>query len=541
MKNVSRILFYLALFLLLTACGQSGLKRTPTSLPLPMVTPSPKVTSTPTIVPTPSRVPTHTARLIIETSQVPQLLETSLSIETSDALNGHTIRKITGWVYGFQDYPGGGFKNGPSYQWLDTNHLLIHPITGDITAPIPYSETFPAVISLDSGKVWLPISDEEWNYEYYLPHWSPKLQILITTQEENIFTYSSDGNLIATYKGKLDGVSPSGTKILIKGGIWIDLISGKKVNFGWDKYSLRERWHPIWSPNENRVYRCCYMYGDASTGESFGMPENAILIDGKQEKGYLNTSSGEWVGNNFLLPQMRWEDTHPITTLGFIPLFDPSAQTFHNLIDFFGLPVELNDIYLAISISPNGDYMWLRLPLHETGYLVNLKTREVQPHTSVSWSAQSKFMFIDSQVLALSSNELRALPEPPGPHQKYPISGTSHPTKEIIASIYADERAKQILYILDVETLLYQMVDLPSEFDEIYPATKIIWSPSGDRIALVTTDGSLWQLDYPNLQNLEQLTSPMPEVKDIFWSPDGTYISFVSDKDIYLVEAEVNP
>ena len=57
----------------------------------------------------------------------------------------------------------------------------------------------------------------------------------------------------------------------------------------------------------------------------------------------------------------------------------------------------------------------------------------------------------------------------------------------------------------------------------------------------MTADGSLWQIDYPALENVEQLTLPMPAVKDVFWSPDGSYLAFVSDKDIYIVDAIRNP
>ena len=186
--------------------------------------------------------------------------------------------------------------------------------------------------------------------------------------------------------------------------------------------------------------------------------------------------------------------------------------------------------------------MWLTRPTYPTGYLVNIKTRDSQLHTSVSWSPHGKYMFIDSQILTLSNNELRTPPKRPGLTRKYDVTSSWHPTKEVMASISADEQKKQTLFLFDVEALSYQMLNLPSEFYETYSnATKIIWNPNGDRMVLVTVDGSLWQLDYPNLQNLEELTLPMPKVKDIFWSPDGTYISFVSDKEIYIVDMNINP
>ncbi len=235
----------------------------------------------------------------------------------------------------------------------------------------------------------------------------------------------------------------------------------------------------------------------------------------------------------------------PLLLTWFYPVIDPSAKTFRNL-NFAGLPPEFNNMYLSISASPNGDYLFVSRPTYEVSYLVNLKTHEIQQHTTVSWSAHGKFMFVDSQVLTLANNELRTVPEPPGLSEKYSVTSSWtrswHPIKEVVASIFTDEQQEQTLVLFDVETLSYQTFSLPSEFYDAYSdSTKIIWNPKGDRMVLATADGSLWQLDYPNLQNLEQLTPLMPKVKDIFWSPDGTYISFVSDKDIYVVDTNINP
>lgn len=147
MKNILRMLIFLVLGIFLGACGQSLPQPTLTPLP-PEPTARPSLTMTPIVVPTLSRNPTQTTRAVIEESEIPELLETSFSIEILDAFKGHAMRKITGWEYGFQDYFEGGLKNGPSYQWLDAKHLLMRPITGDVTLPTPYSNTFPAVINL---------------------------------------------------------------------------------------------------------------------------------------------------------------------------------------------------------------------------------------------------------------------------------------------------------------------------------------------------------------------------------------------------------
>ena len=548
MKKTTRILICVVGCILLIACNQIAFHSTSTPLPRSTLTPMESsvatLIATNTIVPVPtaSRAPSATPRPRIEETNIPDLLETSFSIQNVQALDNHTMHKITGWNYGFQEYydlhPGVGFKNGPSYRWLDTNHLLMHPVIGDITFNIPYSDTFPAVINLGSSEVWIPISDEEWNSDYYLPQWSAKLNLLITSQDNQVFVYSSDGDLINVFQGNLLGVSPSGTKVLMKDGTWIDLSTGKTVDFGWDNNSLRQRGRPSWSANENRVYICCHLYGDASTGEGFWISEDAILIDGKPVQGYLNTSSGQWAGNSYLLPRQLWADTSPIVSLGFIPLFDPSAKTFRNLIEFTGLPVEFNNEYTAISISPNGDYMWLGRPTYEVSYLVDLKARKSQAYTGYpNWSANGQFVIIGEQVVSLStSGEPRPLPIPPNSPQSW------HPTKGVGASISSNEQQNQALFLLDVETLSYKVVTLPSEFQkDDSRVNQILWSPDGAHIALVTADGSLWQIDYPALENVEQLTLPMPAVKDVFWSPDGSYLAFVSDKDIYIVDAIRNP
>jgi len=72
--------------------------------------------------------------------------------------------------------------------------------------------------------------------------------------------------------------------------------------------------------------------------------------------------------------------------------------------------------------------------------------------------------------------------------------------------------------------------ELPSTFDNL------IWSPDGSHIALIAKDGSLWQVDYPNLENFEQLTEPTPDVRGVSWSPDDNSIAFVSGSDIYIVD-----
>ena len=86
------------------------------------------------------------------------------------------------------------------------------------------------------------------------------------------------------------------------------------------------------------------------------------------------------------------------------------------------------------------------------------------------------------------------------------------------------------LSLLDAETMTMQEVVLP------VIGREIVWQPTGDHIAMIAEDGSLWQIDYPGLQTIEPLTQPRPEVKNAAWSLDGTSLSFTNLVDIYIVD-----
>ena len=72
---------------------------------------------------------------------------------------------------------------------------------------------------------------------------------------------------------------------------------------------------------------------------------------------------------------------------------------------------------------------------------------------------------------------------------------------------------------------------------------------------LVSKDNSLWQIDYPNLDTLEQLTPVMPISTDpadgrnmsvslignVSWSADGDSLAFVGGTDIYIIDMRARP
>jgi hypothetical protein len=546
MKNTTRISICLALGILLGACGQFTIRPT-TALPQPTATFSTEVAAIHTVAaatafvqlteiagswtatPKPSVTPTATATLkptamlptflppnkmpTLEPTKIPGLLKSALSVETLDALNGHNLRRVTGWSYGFD-----------GFEWMDTNHLLLYPIAGWTETQNfgTFAETYPAVINLGSKKTWIPELNKvkrRNGFSNYLPRWSVQLGVLITSSQNiesqnSVFIYSPDGDLMKVYSGDLLGISPSTTKILIADDTWIDLTTGKIVDFAWyqnvggmDSFSFR----PIWSPDETRVYACCYLYGDAKTGKSFGIPYDNITIDGKEvdKKSMdrpLYNSYGTWVLNDtYLLSQ--WDAFYD-STPSFIPLFDPAAKTYRNLNKLAGLPFDFKGgpNCQRTYAPPGGRYVWVAC--YSGSYLVDLGTFKSQayPHlliSSIEWSTDGKFAWVDGvddlniQILSTSSKELKPLPA-------NSQSLNWHPTDNILA--YLSNKG-QTLSLLDARTMVVQKeAALPVEIQQI------VWSPDGKQIALLARDSSLWKIDYPKLDNLEQLTPATPNL-----------------------------
>jgi len=130
MKKFFRAIVFLAMGLLLITCGQS-VTVIPSPIPsptnaiieLPTATVTPKMTTTLESTPTQAYVP-PTLLPTIDPNLVPNLLRESISSQTLKGANGHSLQRITGWDYGFRQQPCSG------YQWLDSNHLLLYPRTG---------------------------------------------------------------------------------------------------------------------------------------------------------------------------------------------------------------------------------------------------------------------------------------------------------------------------------------------------------------------------------------------------------------------------
>jgi len=524
-----------------------------TAPPVPTIPPTAITEPTITRTPPQNRMPT------LEPTKVPGLLQSGLKVEKLDVFNGHALQKVTGWNYGFD-----------GFEWMGTSHLLLLPVVGQMFSEGrgDWKQTHPTVINLNSKAIWLPSLGEvsDWNKFYGAPllRWSAQLGFLISTQlsssENDIVIYDANGNVVKMYTGKLLGISPSGTKIMIADDTWIDLSTEKIVDFNWYQ-NFRGRgsfsFRPIWSADETRVYTCCYLYGDAKTGESFGMPYDNYTLDGENGSGRepIYNFLGTWVlSDKYLLSQWGGAlDGSP----GFIPLFDPAAKTYRNLSKLAGIPYGSDDpgdpTCRNAYAAPGGRYVWVGRCDPEADYLIDLttfKSTSYPPYfvEDINWSSDGKFALIrgeetGSPFVRLLSGDTKELKPLPDNH----YCSWWHPTDNILACRSKDAKT---LSLLDVHTMSVQKeTALPVEIQ------KLIWNLDGKHIAVLARDSSLWQIDYPTLENLEQLTPAMPElthpaygrnideslIKNVTWSPEGTFLAFIGDLDIYIVETQIKP
>ena len=554
MRSCSKVIFYLAISALLVSCGQSITLPTITPVSIPVSTATPTSTPTQEITATATPYPYYSNVLpTINPTELPSLLESAFSVETLDTLNGHRLRRVFGWDYGYNDFEG---RAEPyftrRYQWMDSHHLLLFPKTGEMRYPNWTTEEKRAIIfNLDTGKAWLPNEQPKEGkriLDITLPRWSPEAEVLISSviiteddfKREGVYILTADGDFVSVYKGKLYGISPSGNKILVD-DTWIDLKSKEIVDFAW-YFGDRPRWRPIWSPDETRVFMCCYFYGDALTGKSFDIPNEDNIFEGKPLVGFqsLHHSSGIWLNDNYVLAK---GDPFYAYMSGFeemLPVFDISAKTYQDLRKIANLPDKTFNIDPApaeVDVSPQKNYMWIHKPTDPTGFLVDLKTfRSWEYPRYFQWSTNgeyavilienSKYEIVGSKLLVLSSKKLKEMPSEIQ-------CGKWHPTKGVCLSLTTNEQGTSTLSFLNVQDMSVQQTVLSTPL-----FNRAIWSPNGDYIILVTEDKALWKIDYPTLKNMEQLTRPLTGayIESIIWSPDDEYLSFVGGTNIYIVD-----
>jgi WD40 repeat protein len=554
-----------------------------TQAAIPSITPtaSPTLRATSTPHKPPTLIPT------IEPAKIPDLLNNSLSIETLNAFNGYKLQHITGWDNGFN---GGMWNRGsrssqPGYQWLDSSHILLFPATGETTSPNWNTiNVRPVVMNIDSGKIWLPPIDRSLNegrwFSLAIPRWSSELELLVTGEildgKEGVSTFTPDGKRVTHYEGKLIDISPSAERVFISGNTWIDLASGKKVDFDWEAANglgsgvdaagaNAKRFFPIWSQDESQIYFCCYYYGNAKTGESYTITSGDTIFDGgpfvDAYSRSLGHAYGVWLNDHVVMGRPDvWFFSDP----GFVMIFDVVEKTYHNLGVVANLPDAFNNGTSAYkSISPNGDYMYVtpgaQSSIDPQIYLVNLKTFESQLYhvSGMSWMPNGRYALLytyrqlangeyvsEGQVLTLSDKTLRAFPATSPLNRSDWLASDWRLDKDVSPSIFI-ENQYLVVEALTFNPLINQRYEvlLPSDFNTSYQSypRAVFTSPQNDRIALMAADGSIWIIDYPALENLEQVTPPQENIKDISWSSDGRYLSYIGETDIYIVDTESKP
>lgn len=528
MKNLLNINIFLALFLLLTACGQiSDITPIPISSKIaldPTATLTPNIIATaesgtmPTLIPTPTLEPTLLPT--IEPTLIPNLLTSTFVVQTLDAMNGHNLHKITGWEYGFRP---SGYCFG-SYKWMNQDHLLLFPLTGQEYGMGTMQLSLPVVINYESEKVWIPTTDGLLSLSSCdQPFWSHTLNLLVSTQRGEAIIYNAEGDILNRYPGYNISLSPSGTKLMVD-STWIDLVSGKQVGFS----SQGIEGLSTWSSDENQLYRCCYAYGNVLTGKAFTFELGGLRYVGRDFGEGFTGIRNMWVMDDTYI--VTYWDFQNDTEENIFPLIEPSTQTYNKLQDLTDIP---DDTSCRLSgVAPNRKLIWANC-YQPNNYLVNLETFTADPYPGnlslVSWSSDSGFAWLRDfqtgtppQILSISDKQIQSLPVPAQPE-----TATWHPMNSTFA--YLGEK-KQTLVFLDAQTMSVQELTLPIAFRTLR------WSPNGEYIALIAEDSSLWQVDYPKLEKLEQLTSPLADVRDVNWSPEGNSLAFVSGTDIYIVD-----
>ena len=439
----------------------------------------------------------------------------------------------------------------PGYYWLDKNHILLYPQAGQrrqalVTDASQAIGVAPqsAVINLDNGAVWLPpVNPERMSNICDQIYWSSELGILINAEFHNetstVSTYTYGGRKLASYSGSLADISPSGTKILIGDNTLIDLGTGKKMTLAWSLEDYQEEMLSdlFWSSDETRIYRCCYFYADlaAGTSQRFERSDFQDTNGNHLDADGLWFYRGGWIQNSthFLVIWSYIDDGD----MRYIPMFDPNTKLFYDVREMAGIPEDLT--CPETTVSNNDLYIWTEC--YDKTYLVSLATFETDVYagflnSEIHWSADDEFALLESydssnatkqyHLLSLSNKKLETLTINDLSDFWY---GWWHPTEPVFAYISEDN---QKLVLFNAETLSTQELPTSIAFQSY------TWSPNGDRIALVGEDGSVWQVDYPALENLEQLTPSLPDVRDLNWSPDGNSISFISGSDIYIVDTK---
>ncbi len=506
----------------------------------PIATSTIKVTPKPTYVP-PTLIPTIDPKLL------PKLLRNALSIQKLD-LNGYKTLRITGWNYGF----GGRYSfigDCPGFYWLDSSHLILYPQAGQdidgFSGTFEYLTPQPIVINLETGKSWLPSPDKPRSaFDCKQLNWSKELSLLITTENQGdnsaVFTYTYEGQKLASFPGKLASISPSKTKIFMEDGTVINLQTNKQTKLNWDleNYDPPVPSRIYWTSDEMRIYQCCYFYADLANGTSYRYTESDFLDGHGSPLNYegLWMYRGQWVlDDTYFLVQWSWVDDGDIR---YIPMFNPDKKMLYDVRKKAGISPDLT--CPQTDVSPDGKYLWIMC--YETDYLVNLSNFETTTYpghsqVDMDWSEDSQFAWLNNigvnnddrmEILSISNKKLSLLPITPMPESEH----SWHPSHNVLVYPAKD---KNVLIFLDASTMIYRELPFKDQTSQ-HKITSLVWSPNGDKLVFITDDHILWQVDYPSLENLEQIIASANTIGGAQWSPNGKAISFLNGSDIYIVD-----
>jgi hypothetical protein len=310
---------------------------------------------------TPYPVPTAYPPLPISQIAIellPEKLTTALRIEPAGDL-----QRITGWSSGWRSEAR---PPCPSFVWMDEDRLLLFPTTGEFENFDYYPETLPVVVDLEQGSFWLPVEGGPTS-TCLRAYWSAEHQVLTAFGEGETFLYDVKGKLTHRFRGGAASgvVSPSGRRVLT-GSLLIDL-EQKSAQSG---VSVPGSWFGdiAWSPDETRVFRCCFGFFDFSTrtASEFTL---GLLPEGRG-CGLDGCISSTWISSD--LVRVDWDFGFDGKD-GFIdrPLINPVEQTYYDTLPAnappgceYGLRVFSPDNRFS-SATCEGQIYWLDLQSEE--------------------------------------------------------------------------------------------------------------------------------------------------------------------------------
>jgi|CXWL01.1.fsa_nt_gi hypothetical protein len=506
-----------------------------------------------TLSPSPTFTPT------IASNELPNLLTTNLTLIRESDISDFPLRRITGWRLGFRsaDY----CHEGP-YIWLDSEHLLLLPIIGRVSDFYTVELTRPTIINTDTGKVWLPPPNSDLS-NCRPPAWSTALQSLIIFDEDEVLIFTPEGEIVKRFPGYAPlYLSPSGRK-LIAYDTWHDLESGRTVIL---TGGIGDN-PPAWSADETQLFACCFLFADANQGEvySFGWP----YVVGRGISFVWNGHTSRMLLDDKLgLAYAEVEDENGSPT---VPLFDLVSKSYIH-VSVLVEPLSYGPCEF-VELSADEAHMLVRCS--DAYYWINLQTLKVEfppeGYFFAGWSPHGQFTLLTRQdgtpavLVKGGSQPFNIITETP------PIWSRWSPSEKRLLFLLTDKRT---VVIFNTSTYQTRQFHLPTpiepinvfwsaedqnvflqtvegemwwlaEFTDVSPHEPItpldlavrtaFWNPQHDTLAMLTKDNSLWAIHNMSAPTITPLTTSLPDIHTVRWSPDGHHVAFVNGSDIYII------